>query len=226
MKINLSNNGLSGRLSESIGDLTFIKELDLSGNGIKGSIPTEIGLLSNLTYLRLSYNAFTGAAPKGLGMMSGLQLLQLQSNWITDMPNIPILNRSTYGKSSFVADCGVPSAFDEALKCDNCTMCFEYLLQYARLELIAPHLVSSLNCNQMIGNANKDCYPQQDRQVDEWGLNYGTFAAALLTSFVVFCGMVAHSLYFFYWRSNRRETVTTSPTEDNDYALSSIGKDS
>eukprot|EP00956_Cyclotella_meneghiniana_P002689 scaffold3165_cov62-Cyclotella_meneghiniana.AAC.11 len=204
-KIDLSNNGLSGRLSESIGNLTFIKELDLSGNGIKvgyktfGSIPTEIGLLSNLTYLRLSYNAFTGAAPKGLGMMSGLQLLQLQSNWITDMPNIPILNRSTYGKSSFVADCGVPSAFDEALKCDNCTMC----------------------CN-----ANKDCYPQQDRQVDEWGLNYGTFAAALLTCFVVFCGMVAHSLYFFYWRSNRRETVTISPTEDVDYALSSIGKDS
>eukprot|EP00956_Cyclotella_meneghiniana_P030007 scaffold74539_cov65-Cyclotella_meneghiniana.AAC.3 len=124
-KLNLSNNGLSGRLSESIGKLTFIKELDLSGNGIKGSIPTEIGLLSNLTYLRLSYNAFTGAAPEGLGMMIGLQLLQLQSNWITDMPSIPILNRSTYGKSSFVADCGVPSAFDEALKCDNCTMCCE-----------------------------------------------------------------------------------------------------
>eukprot|EP00956_Cyclotella_meneghiniana_P030008 scaffold74539_cov65-Cyclotella_meneghiniana.AAC.4 len=78
----------------------------------------------------------------------------------------------------------------------------------------------------MAGNANKDCYPQQDRQVDEWGLNYGTFAAALLTCFIVFCGMVAHSLYFFYWRSNRRETVTTSPTEGNDYALSSIGKDS
>ena len=34
-KINLSNNGLSGRLSESVGKLTFIKELDLSGNGIK-----------------------------------------------------------------------------------------------------------------------------------------------------------------------------------------------
>ena len=34
-KINLSNNGLSGRLSKSIGSLIFIKELDLSDNDIK-----------------------------------------------------------------------------------------------------------------------------------------------------------------------------------------------
>ena len=34
-KINLSNNGLSGRLSKSIGNLIFIKELDLSDNDIK-----------------------------------------------------------------------------------------------------------------------------------------------------------------------------------------------
>ena len=34
-KLNLTNNGLSGRMSESIGNLTFIKELDLSDNDIK-----------------------------------------------------------------------------------------------------------------------------------------------------------------------------------------------
>lgn len=34
-KLNLTNNGLSGRLSESIGNLTFTKELDLSDNDIK-----------------------------------------------------------------------------------------------------------------------------------------------------------------------------------------------
>ena len=49
---------------------------------------------------------------------------------------------------------------------------------------------------------------------------------ALLSCFVVFCGMVARSIYYFYWRSNRRETVTAMPTGDDDYALSSIGKDS
>ncbi len=34
-KLQLSNNGLSGRLSESIGNLTFIEVLDLSDNDIK-----------------------------------------------------------------------------------------------------------------------------------------------------------------------------------------------
>ena len=38
--------------------------------------------------------------------------------------------------------------------------------------------------------------------------------------------MVARSIYYFYLRSNRRETVTAMPTGDDDYALSSIGKDS
>ena len=34
-QLNLANNGLSGRMSESIGNLTFMKELDLSHNDIK-----------------------------------------------------------------------------------------------------------------------------------------------------------------------------------------------
>jgi len=159
-ELNLSNNGLSGRLSESIGNLSFIEVLDLSDNDIKvnlsafhlismaavtslianshpsttfytqhnsqGSIPKQIGLLSKLTYLRLSYNAFTGAAPEGLGELTQVKLLQLQSNRITELPTIPELDKSLYSSSTFVSDCGVPSAFDEPLECDNCTMCCKY----------------------------------------------------------------------------------------------------
>eukprot|EP00984_Skeletonema_dohrnii_P023752 scaffold12826_cov75-Skeletonema_dohrnii-CCMP3373.AAC.8 len=124
--LNLINNGLSGRLSDSIGHLTLIEVMDLSDNDIKGSIPTQIGLLSKLTYLRLSYNAFTGAAPEGLGELTQMKLLQLQSNRLTELPNIPELDESLYSSSTFVTDCGVPSAFDEPLECDNCTMCCEY----------------------------------------------------------------------------------------------------
>ena len=55
-----------------------------------------------------------------------MKLLQLQSNRITEVPNIPELDESKYDTSTFVTDCGVPSAFDEALVCENCTMCCEY----------------------------------------------------------------------------------------------------
>eukprot|EP00984_Skeletonema_dohrnii_P021209 scaffold10525_cov75-Skeletonema_dohrnii-CCMP3373.AAC.2 len=162
IKLELRNNGLSGRLRESIGDLALMEVLDLSDNDIKvisvcsfiesltliyfiacshqtttpfsysiqfnsqGSIPTEVGQLSELTYLRLSYNAFTGTAPGGLEELTKLQLLQLQSNRITEMPLMTQLDESKYNESAFVTDCGVPSAFDEAPKCEDCTMCCEY----------------------------------------------------------------------------------------------------
>jgi hypothetical protein len=58
--------------------------------------------------------------------MKGLQLLQLQSNRITKIPIIPRLDDIIHGQSTFVTDCGVPSAFDNALECDNCTMCCKY----------------------------------------------------------------------------------------------------
>ena len=53
-KLNLTNNGLSGRLSESIGDLTFIKELDLSDNDIK---VMELSVLVNANLLFLYSNS-------------------------------------------------------------------------------------------------------------------------------------------------------------------------
>eukprot|EP00984_Skeletonema_dohrnii_P004616 scaffold1634_cov118-Skeletonema_dohrnii-CCMP3373.AAC.14 len=162
-KLQLSNNGLSGRLSESIGNLTSIEVLDLSDNDIKGSIPAEIGLLSNLTYLRLSYNAFTGTVPEGL---------------------FALHNNSH--QLSF-----------------TCTL----------------------------GNANEDCYPQEETQIAEHlGLNYSEFAAVLFACFVAFCCMVALSLYLCNKRKNRGSALTTSTErrleEDDKYALSRIGKES
>eukprot|EP00985_Skeletonema_marinoi_P001301 scaffold517_cov140-Skeletonema_marinoi.AAC.14 len=184
-KLSLSNNGLSGRLSESIGNLTFMKELDLS-------------------HMISSYNAFTGTVPEGLAEMKGLQLLQLQSNRITKMPTIPRLNDHIHGHSTFVADCGVPSAFNEALECDNCTMC----------------------CN-----INEGCHPQEKTKVQELGLKgYGTFAVALFACFISLCCMVAFLLYISARRKNIGNTGTsemeTSIKKVDMYALSKIGKDS
>ena len=108
---------------------------------LQASIPTELGKLSNLIYLRLSYNAFTGKVPDGLAEMKGLQLLQLQSNRITEIPAIARLNSDKYGRSTFVTDCGVPSAFEKVLECKNCTMCCEYhfTIAIACFDPFAPH---------------------------------------------------------------------------------------
>eukprot|EP00985_Skeletonema_marinoi_P018994 scaffold10753_cov87-Skeletonema_marinoi.AAC.5 len=152
--LTLTNNGLSGRLSERIGNLTSIELLDLSDNDIKGSIPKEIGQLSELTYLRLSYNAFTGTAPEDLGELTKLQLLQLQSNRITRIPNMTQLDDSKYGNSTFVTDCGVPSAFNEAPKCQNCTMCCECYSNAPILLLNLHHLLF----NMSLTNVHYHCH--------------------------------------------------------------------
>ena len=82
----------------------------------------------------------------------------------------------------------------------------------------------------MPGNANEDCYPQEDNPISEWGFTYGEFAALLIPSFIAFCGMTVLSLYFFRKYKNRENTRTMSRErsieEDDKYALSRIGKES
>eukprot|EP00984_Skeletonema_dohrnii_P028680 scaffold18734_cov115-Skeletonema_dohrnii-CCMP3373.AAC.8 len=219
IKLELDNNGLSGRLRESIGNFAFIEKLDLSDNDIKGSIPTEIGLLSELTYLRLSYNAFTGTA-EGLGELANLQLLHLNSNRITEMPNMAqfeIVN----SKSAFVTDCGVPSAFDEAPECKDCTMCCEYYSNVAQFALYRFH-------DSSYQPTFIDATRQEETKIAKaFGMNYGEFGAVFIASFIIFCCVVALSLYLYH--CNKRKNPTSRERrqdEDDTYALSRIGKES
>eukprot|EP00984_Skeletonema_dohrnii_P006686 scaffold2378_cov137-Skeletonema_dohrnii-CCMP3373.AAC.9 len=128
-KLNLTNNGLSGRLSESIGNLTFMEVLDLSDNDIKVISSAQMHYIYPLfpSSQTLNKQRPFRIYPDGLAEMKGLQLLQLQSNRITEIPAIARLNSDEYGRSTFVTDdCGVPSAFEKVLECKNCTMCCEY----------------------------------------------------------------------------------------------------
>mmetsp|Transcript_22206 Transcript_22206/g.34304 ORF Transcript_22206/g.34304 Transcript_22206/m.34304 type:complete len:376 (+) Transcript_22206:3334-4461(+) len=117
------------------------------------------------------------------------------------MPIMTQLDKSKYIKSTFVTDCGVPSAFDETPGCHNCTMC----------------------CN-----ANDDCYPQEKTTVANFG--YREFAAVFFACFIVFCCLVALALYLLGKRKNRGNALSMSEErrleEDDKYALSRIGKES
>jgi len=94
----------------------------------QGPIPAEIGLLSHLRILRLSYNSFIGNVPTELANLDNLELFQIHSNRISGtVPHITLKKvpaESDFDPvSSFIADCGNPSDFEESLDCTECTMC-------------------------------------------------------------------------------------------------------
>ena len=109
IRLNLSNNQLSGEIPSSMGSLTNLEELWLAdnqltgeippelgnfanldelylwGNELTGEIPVELGTLANLTSLSLSQNQLTGAIPTELGSLANLEELYLWGNELTGM---------------------------------------------------------------------------------------------------------------------------------------------
>ncbi|KAL7550718.1 hypothetical protein ACHAWF_013934 [Thalassiosira exigua] len=208
--VELNSNGMSGTLSPELAKLHNLEVLNLADNDIKGSIPTEIGLLSSLRYLRLCYNAFVGNETN-FGNLEKLELIQLQGNRLSGtIPPLnfsPPLNREFSDFSSFVADCGNPSDFEESLTCEECTMC----------------------CN-----VQSDCYPQEETEVQDWGFNdYMHFSGIFIGGLVAACCCVFFiALLHQKWkhRNKSRAFIRQQSMEfdlrDKQTALETIGDDS
>ncbi|PKA63788.1 Putative leucine-rich repeat receptor-like serine/threonine-protein kinase [Apostasia shenzhenica] len=77
--LDLTNHGISGTLSDSMGNLTAVSKIWLSGNKLTGSIP-EMGNLKELTSLRLADNQLTGSIPSSLANLPKIKEIYLQNN--------------------------------------------------------------------------------------------------------------------------------------------------
>ncbi|OVA02812.1 Protein kinase domain [Macleaya cordata] len=81
--IQLPWKGLSGRVSEKIGQLSALRKLNLHDNFISGMIPTSLGFLPNLRGVHLFNNRFSGSIPPSIGSCPLLQTLDLSNNLLT-----------------------------------------------------------------------------------------------------------------------------------------------
>ncbi|KAF8765797.1 hypothetical protein HU200_008308 [Digitaria exilis] len=81
--LNLFGMGMSGTLSDDVGNLTELRILDLSSNSLDGPLPAAIGKLVKLEYLALIGCGFTGPVPSELGNLSELIFFALNSNKLT-----------------------------------------------------------------------------------------------------------------------------------------------
>uniref|UniRef100_A0A1U8AX54 non-specific serine/threonine protein kinase n=1 Tax=Nelumbo nucifera TaxID=4432 RepID=A0A1U8AX54_NELNU len=83
-EINLFKAALQGKLDNfDFSSFPNLLRLDLSDNQLSGTIPTHIGKLTRLTYLDLSVNQLSGVLPLSLANLSNLSELYLSNNALT-----------------------------------------------------------------------------------------------------------------------------------------------
>ena len=83
VRLDLSMNGLSGRIPVEIGSLSALRFLSLAVNKLFGPIPLRLTELASLDSLNLRRNELTGPVPAELARISGLRLLRLGFNRFT-----------------------------------------------------------------------------------------------------------------------------------------------
>lgn len=77
LSIDLSNYGLIGTISGSLGNLTSMKSLKLNNNSLTGSIPSGLSLDTNLVTLELQSNSLIGTIPSSLCALTQLSTFEL-----------------------------------------------------------------------------------------------------------------------------------------------------
>ncbi|XP_076918616.1 receptor-like protein EIX2 [Bidens hawaiensis] len=80
IRIDLSNNQLSGELPDCSMNLTSLYYLNLENNNFFGKIPTSMGLLSYVKMLSMRSNSLTGELPSSLKNCTMLELLDVGEN--------------------------------------------------------------------------------------------------------------------------------------------------
>ena len=78
--LSLGSFNLSGRISPSLGNLSFLTELNLADNQFVGGIPGELGHLARLQLLNVTRNYLQGSIPVTLGGCTKLKVLDLSAN--------------------------------------------------------------------------------------------------------------------------------------------------
>lgn len=82
--LNISSLHLVGTLSPSVGNLSFLQEINLQGNSFYGIIPPEVGRLFRLRNLRLANNSFQEQLPANLTGCKNLQIIDLRGNHLSE----------------------------------------------------------------------------------------------------------------------------------------------
>ncbi|XP_078174600.1 uncharacterized protein LOC144568198 [Carex rostrata] len=115
----LDSKQLSGYISPSLANLTFLQRMSLSDNQLRGSIPVEMGYLGRLRFVNLSVNFLDGNIPSNLAQCKKLKSINLGNNYLTggiplEFGLIPQLQRLTLHDNNLTGS--IPSTLGNLTK--------------------------------------------------------------------------------------------------------------
>ncbi|KAF8044258.1 hypothetical protein BT93_A2293 [Corymbia citriodora subsp. variegata] len=89
--LKLSVNRITGAITDFINGLarcndSKLEYLDLVNNGLSGNLPDSLGNLKNLRYLQFLLNSFHGSIPRTIGNMSSLKEFSVANNRMSGIP--------------------------------------------------------------------------------------------------------------------------------------------
>lgn len=113
-RLALPQSKLLGSISEDIGMIEHLREIDLSNNLFNGSLPNSIFKASQLQVLSLANNVISGELPELIGELKTLQILNISDNALAgSIPKslIPLKNLTFVSLKSNYFSGEVPSGF-------------------------------------------------------------------------------------------------------------------
>ncbi|KAH6774942.1 Leucine-rich receptor-like protein kinase family protein [Perilla frutescens var. hirtella] len=78
--LSISNNSISGKLPENLGNFKKLQHLDVSNNLFSSSLPVDIGKLALLQNLSLAGNNFSGLIPDSISGLTSIRSMDLSRN--------------------------------------------------------------------------------------------------------------------------------------------------
>ncbi|GLJ52832.1 hypothetical protein SUGI_1125540 [Cryptomeria japonica] len=142
-QLDLHNNTLAGRIPQEIGRLQGLKVLFLSINRLEGSIPKNLTSCKDLQVLLLAKNQFTGAIPGELSLLKNLQVLMLGSNNLSG--NIPpSLGNLSYLETLYMGDLDLEGQIPPELGMLSSLTSF-LLFENPRLKGLIPSSISNIS---------------------------------------------------------------------------------
>ncbi|XP_012827388.1 PREDICTED: probable LRR receptor-like serine/threonine-protein kinase At4g20940 [Erythranthe guttata] len=80
VKLSISNNSISGKLPDNLGDFKSLEYLDVSDNLFSSSLPPGLGELASLKNLSLAGNNFSGSIPDTISGLASIRSLDISRN--------------------------------------------------------------------------------------------------------------------------------------------------